>query len=183
MAPDRVLLLGDPRLRVLCAPVEDLLSPSFAAEASRLKAALDAFRAERGFGRGMAAPQIGITKRFIAINLGKGTACLVNPAISWRSEETFTMWDDCMSFPDLLVRVRRNRSISLRFADESGALREWAKLDIAASELLQHELDHLDGRLAIDLALDRESIAYRGAFEADPKRFKAMVDYLIEPTI
>lgn len=183
MPEDKVLLLGDPRLRAICEPVEDPLSPSFTEESLRLKAALDAFRAARGFGRGIAAPQIGIPRRFIALNLGRGTSCLVNPSIVWRSPETFTMWDDCMSFPDLLVRVRRHKSVSLRFLDEGGEERSWEGLGQAESELVQHELDHLDGILAIDLALDRESIVYRGAFEADLAHFKAMVDYLIEPTI
>ena len=59
---DAVLPLGDPRLRIVCAPV-DFSDPAFPAENRRLQAALDAFRAERGFGRGIAAPQIGIPKR------------------------------------------------------------------------------------------------------------------------
>jgi peptide deformylase len=180
---DAVFLLGDPRLRIVCAPVEDLMSPAFAEERERLKAALDAFRAECGFGRGIAAPQIGIPRRFIALNLGRLTSCLVNPTVVWRSDETFSLWDDCMSFPDLLVRVRRNNSISLRYIDEAGMERTWERLGRAESELLQHELDHLDGALAIDRALDRESIVYRAAFDADPGYFKAMVDYMIEPTI
>jgi peptide deformylase len=98
MVTDSVLLLGDPRLRAVCAPVEDPLSPAFSDESRRLKAALDAFRAAHGFGRGIAAPQIGISRRFVAINFGRGTSCLINPSIAWRSPETFTMWDDCMSF-------------------------------------------------------------------------------------
>jgi peptide deformylase len=74
---DSVLPLGDPRLRIICAPVQDVEDPAFQAENRRLQAALDAFRAERGFGRGIAAPQIGIPKRFIGLSrkprpLGRG---------------------------------------------------------------------------------------------------------------
>ncbi len=180
---DRVLPLGDPRLRCLCDPVPDVADPDLLMERERLKNALDAFRAEKGFGRGIAAPQIGIPKRFIAINLGQGTHALINPVITWRSEETFTLWDDCMCFPDLLVRVRRHASITLSFLDEEGRKQTWERLGRAESELLQHEVDHLDGVLATDLALDLKSIIYRSAFEADPAYFESQVDYVIQPTI
>ena len=86
-----------------------------------------------------------------------------------------------MCFPDLLVRVRRHRSVTLAFQDEAGAPGLWERLDPAASELLQHELDHLDGVLAIDRALDARSIIYRAAFEADPDGFRAQVDGLPGP--
>ena len=180
---DRVLPLGDPRLRQVCQSVPDVADPVFQRENERLKAALDAFRAEKGFGRGIAAPQIGIPRRFVSINLGQGTRSLVNPMIIWRSPETFTLWDDCMCFPDLLVRVKRHASISVVFLDEQGRTVTWDRLGQAESELLQHELDHLDGVLATDLALDARSIIYRTAFDADPAFFQAQVDYVIQPTI
>jgi len=180
---DRVLPLGDPRLRLICEAVSEPTEAAFRAECQRLKGALDAFRAEYGFGRGIAAPQIGISSRFIAINLGQGTQALLNPAITWRSPETFTLWDDCMCFPDLLVRVRRHRSISVAFLDEQGQQQQWDTLGQAESELLQHELDHLDGILATDRALDAQSIIYRTAFAAAPGYFQSQVDYVIQPTI
>ena len=179
---DRVLPLGDPRLRVVCEPISDVSDAEFQRENQRLKAALDAFRAEHGFGRGIAAPQIGIPRRFVAVNLGHGTHGLVNPVITWRSPETFTLWDDCMCFPDLLVKVRRHTSISLAFQDEEGRPQTWEHLGQPQSELLQHELDHLDGILAIDMALGPRSIIYRTAFDADPVHFQSQVDYLIQPT-
>jgi peptide deformylase len=179
MAADSVLLLGDPRLRAPCERVADPRAPESRADLARLAAALDEFRRTHGFGRGIAAPQIGIPRRFIAINLGKGTRCLVNPEIEWRSPETFTMWDDCMSFPELLVRVRRYDSISVRYQDEESEERSWDRLERAESELLQHELDHLDGVLAVDRAIDRESLVWRAAFDLEPELFRAQVDYVI----
>jgi peptide deformylase len=179
----RILPLGDPRLRVVCEPVADAAEPGFREEGRRLKEALDAFRAERGFGRGIAAPQIGVPKRFIAVNLGEGTRALINPSIIWRSEETFTLWDDCMCFPHLLVMLRRRVSISVSYSDEEGRLQVRERLGRAESELLQHELDHLDGILAVDLALSSRGIVYREAFDADPEYFRSQVDYAILPTI
>src|SRR5262249_12058587 len=64
--PEPVLLVGDPRLRKVSAPVEDVRAPAFAAAAGRLAATLAAFRAARGFGRAISAPQIGVARRFIA---------------------------------------------------------------------------------------------------------------------
>jgi peptide deformylase len=178
--PDSVLPLGDPRLRQRSLPVADPLDPAFRAQSARLQAVLEAFRREHGFGRGVAAPQIGIARRFIAVNLGQGTRTLVNPELTWRSPETFTLWDDCMCFPWLLVRVRRHRSVSLAFLDEQGRRQTWERLGLAESELLQHELDHLDGILATDLA-EGEGIISREAFQAWTDHFTAMVDYTIQP--
>jgi peptide deformylase len=180
---DSILLLGDPRLRVVSTPVADTADPLFRAESRRLQAVLEAFRKAHGFGRGIAAPQIGIGKRFIALNLGDGARTLVNPVIAWRSPATFTLWDDCMCFPDLLVRVRRHLSVSVTFSDEQGRAQSWERLGQAESELLQHELDHLDGVLALDRALDARSIVYRSVFAADPAFFREQVDYLIQAPI
>ena len=174
-----VLLLGDPRLRVRSQEVETYDAASF----DELAATLDAFRRQHGFGRAISAPQIGIAQRFIAVNLGQRPFFVVNPVVTWRSPETFTMWDDCMSFPGLLVRLERARSMSLSYVDEHGKPHEWRELDQAAAELLQHELDHLDGVLAVDRALDAHSLVMRSVYERDRERFDAQVDYAIVPTI
>ena len=171
-----VLLLGDPRLRLRSTEVEAFDPQAFA----ELAATLDSFRRQHGFGRAISAPQIGITQRFIAVNLGLGTFFVVNPVITWQSDETFTMWDDCMSFPDLLVKVERAKSLSLRYVDEHGEPKEWKELDSAAAELLQHEIDHLDGVLAVERAMD---LVMRREYERNRPYFDAQVDYAIVPTI
>jgi len=174
--PARVLLLGDPRLREQSARVADHAEGGFLRDKRRLHATLAAFRAAHGFGRAIAAPQIGVARRFIALNLGEGPFTMINPEITWCSPETFTLWDDCMSFPFLLVRVRRHRSVTVRYVDDEGETKEMAHLDPATSELLQHEIDHLDGVLAVDHALDRDAIVSREVFEARREWFEAMVD-------
>ncbi|NLO57718.1 MAG: peptide deformylase, partial [Synergistaceae bacterium] len=145
-----VLILGDPLLRRKSVAVEDFSDSMLKEEIEDLKEALELFRKKHGFGRAIAAPQIGIPRRLVALNLGRGTFVMVNPEITFRSPGTFTLWDDCMSFPDLMVRVRRNRSVSVRYQDEEGTRKEWAEMGQAESELLQHEIDHLDGVLAVD---------------------------------
>jgi len=172
-----VLEIGDPRLRRVCEPVTRFEDPLFKEECKRLHEALREFRKAHGFGRAIAAPQINIPKRLIAANLGNGPFTLVNPEITWRSTRTHTLWDDCMSFPMLLVRVQRHASISLRFWDETGKCQEWEKLPADQSELFQHEIDHLDGVLATDLALDRDAIVARTVFERDVAFFRNQVSY------
>jgi peptide deformylase len=174
-----ILQLGDPQLRQISAQVTDFSDSAFIYNQRRLHATLIAFRQSKGFGRAISAPQIGVAQRFIALNLGDGPLLMVNPKIVWSSAETFTMWDDCMSFPSLLVRVQRHQSISVHFRDESGQNREWLRLNQATSELLQHEIDHLDGILAVDRAIDRESLVMREVFEAQRANFARQVDYVI----
>ncbi len=166
-----------------CTDVDNVSTPEFQFNRDRLHATLEAFRSEHGFGRAISAPQIGVGQRFIAVNLGDGPFTIINPEITWCSPQTFTMWDDCMSFPFLLVRVRRHSSISVRFLDDHGNVRVMEQLDRATSELLQHEIDHLNGILAIDHALDADAIVSREAFEESPDRFARQVDYVITPTL
>ena len=170
-----VLLVGDPRLRRVAAPISRT-EPRLMDDVARLHATLARFRAEHGFGRAISATQIGLARRFIALNLGEGPFTMFNPEITRRSGETFTLWDDCMSFPFLLVRVARDASIDVEFEDEAGRRQRWERLDRATSELLQHEIDHLDGVLAIDRAVDRDAIVSREVFETMPEHFARLVD-------
>lgn len=170
-----ILRLGDPRLREVAAPV-DLADPAFPERLARLHAELTAFRAAHGFGRALAAPQLGIGLRLIAVHLGDAPRTLVDPEIVWRSRETFTLWDDCMCFPELLVRVRRHVSISIRHRDEHGRVHVRTRLPRGESELLQHELDHLDGILATDRAEGDPHTITRADYLRDPARFARMVD-------
>lgn len=170
-----VLLLGDPRLRLRSTEVQQFDQPAFAVLAATLKA----FRDAHGFGRAISAPQIGVPLRAIAVNLGEGTFFVINPVVTWRSAETFTMWDDCMSFPDLLVRLSRHESMSLEYVDETGAPKTLPELDRPVAELLQHEIDHLDGVLAIDRALDRDALVLQRVYTANRAYYDAQVDYTI----
>ena len=178
MSASNVLLLGDPRLRRVSEQVPSISDPAYITDKHRLQTTLAEFRTRHGFGRGISAPQIGVPLRFIALHLDRAFV-VANPVITWKSEETFTMWDDCMSFPWLMVRLRRHASISLQYVDEDGRTGEWRRLEQSSSELLQHEIDHLDGILAIDRALDRDAIISREVYERDFSRFAKQVDYVI----
>lgn len=157
-----VLVIGDPRLRTRCEAVAGGY-PDFRADAAALIEALAGVRARAGFGRALAAPQLGIPRRFVAMDLGAGPFLLVDPELAWRSDEHFEVWDDCFSVPDRLVRVRRHRSVSVRYRDAALAPRAWERLPPDLAELVQHELDHLDGVLMTDRALAEAPAAQRAA--------------------
>lgn len=156
-----ILLHGDPILHRASRPVArtDL---ELVREVDQMHRELADFRRRNGFGRAIAAPQIGIAKRIIAMDLGAGPITIVNPVITWRSESTIQIWDDCMSVPDRIVRVRRHRSISLEYEDEQRRPRQWERLPSHLSELVQHEIDHLDGIVMVDRAVDDTAIRPRG---------------------
>src|SRR5260221_13020218 len=162
MPSRRILQLGDPLLRAVSTPVNDA---STAAPIFRdLRDTLHEFRRTHGFGRGISAVQIGEPTRLIYIEMAGEEYRLVNPELESRSEESFRLWDDCFSFPDLLVYLERARSVVVRYQDEQGAPKT-IEASGAFSELLQHELDHLDGVLAIDRALDSNSFCTRGEYD------------------
>ncbi len=138
-------------LRSVCNPVvfpDAVLQDQIA----QLQVTLADFRARKGFGRAMAAPQVGIMKRIIVMNLGATPFALINPKITWLSETMQDVWDDCLSVPDCVVRVKRHISISIEYQDEQGRLRQWQQLSPDLAELVQHEIDHLDGILMTERA-------------------------------
>jgi peptide deformylase len=158
MAAHRILQLGDPVLREISQPVENAAAARPALDS--LRDTLHEFQRTHGFGRGISAIQIGIPERVIYMEFEGTPFCLVNPLIEWLSEDKFCMWDDCFSFPDLLVWLERYQTLRLRYTDEHGALQS---LDASGplSELIQHEMDHLDGILAVDRAIGPNGLATR----------------------
>lgn len=163
MPAKEILLLGNPILRQKCAVVKEFGSGELLSLVSDLKDTLEDFRKRRGFGRGIAAPQIGSTKQVVYVDFDYKGA-LVNPRITRRSTKKFKLWDDCFSFPDILVQVIRHFAITVSFKDESGKART-LKAEGALSELLQHEIDHVNGILAVDRAIDSRHIILRSEYD------------------
>lgn len=112
-----------------------------------------------GFGRAIAAPQIGLQKRLICI-LADKPLVILNPRLEFVGQEQMELLDDCMSFPNLLVRVRRYRHCILRYRDENWREREM-RMDGDMAELIQHEYDHLDGILATMRAVDGKAFVMK----------------------
>lgn len=209
--PPTIQVLGAPVLRAKCKRVtaEQFGSEQLNTTILSLHSALHAFRKQNGFGRGLAAPQIGVAQRIVALNLGAGYFTLINPQITQASPQQFTLWDDCLSFPWLMVRRARSVSLSLTYQDETGKHIKWHNLDRAVSELLQHELNHLDGILSVDQPYTKlfgnhlevskqaglplkatfdcvelvDGVVSRAQYEHNRHVYDALVDYTIKPTV
>jgi peptide deformylase len=171
-----VLQLGDSRLRWPSKEIENTRAPEVRRAVALLHETLALCQAETGFGRAIAGPQVGRRLRLVSYDLGEGLRAMINPRIADRSRETFTLWDDCFSFPNLLVRVRRAKSVSIEFLDQSGHPQRWNDLEPPEAELFQHEIDHLHGVLALDRAVDPEAVVTREEFERERERLEALVD-------
>jgi peptide deformylase len=159
MTVRKILLLGNPLLYKISEDVRESELESLKPTIQDLHDTMMDFRAKYNAGRAIAAPQIGALKRLIYMHIKKPTV-IINPVLKNLSDEMIVVWDDCMSFPDLLVRVQRHRFCTMEYFDEN-----WARqsLEIAddLSELLQHEYDHLNGILAVSRAIDGYSYALR----------------------
>lgn len=156
---DDLLLLGNPILYEKSEPVLQTELPLVKEWVADLHNVMKEIRLKYNFGRAIAAPQLGIMKRLIYMNIDKPVV-LINPKLTHLSEETFELWDDCMSLPNLLVKVKRHKSLRVKYLDENWEEQETEMTD-DLSELLQHEYDHLDGILCTMRAIDSKSFRWR----------------------
>jgi peptide deformylase len=159
MLLNKILPLGNPLLYQKSGPVKreelELLKPVF----HDLHQIILDFRKKYNAGRAIASPQIGVMKRVICMNINEPIV-IINPVLSNPSKEMIELWDDCMCFPNLLVRLKRHQSITLSFHDEGWHEHSWDLAD-DLSELIQHEYDHLEGILATQRAIDNKSFKWR----------------------
>lgn len=158
MGLERILKLGNPLLYQKCDLVTQDELPGLKERIVEMHELIKLYRIKYNAGRAIAAPQIGLMKRIICYNhIGQRT--IINPTLTNCSEEMIELWDDCMSFPELLVKVRRHRYCNLVYRDENWKEQSWVLSD-DLSELMQHEYDHLNGILATMRAIDQHSFKY-----------------------
>ncbi len=116
MAVKDILLLGNPKLYEKSVPVkkEDLneLQPIILL----MFETIIYFKNKYSVGRAIAAPQIGLQKRIICLNIDEPTA-MINPVLANLSDNMFEVWDNCMSFPNLLVKVMRHKKFTITYFD------------------------------------------------------------------
>ncbi len=163
MSVKEILLLGNPKLYEVCKPVNKEEIEEVKSIIEDLHDTLMDFRKKYNAGRAIAAPQIGYMKRVIYMNIDKPIV-FINPVLDILSAEMFELWDDCMSFPDILVKVKRHKRCHISYKDL-----DWhnqsLQFENELSELIQHEVDHLNGILAISRAIDGKSFALRSQKE------------------
>lgn len=154
-----LLLLGNPLLYQTSSLILKEELPLVKGWVTDLHNVMQEIRAKYNFGRAIAAPQLGIMKRLIYMNIVKPVV-FINPSFTFLSDDMFELWDDCMSFPHLLVKVKRHQQLTIQYLDENWQQQQWNMTDDLA-ELLQHEYDHLEGILCTMRAIDDKSFKWR----------------------
>ena len=144
-----ILLHPDPRLKKACAPVSEV-TPDLGALAEDMLATM--YDAP---GIGLAAPQIGVMARLFVMDCVKGddTAArpmvLMNPEITWTSDESSTYEEGCLSIPEHYADVTRPSAVRMKWLGLDGQTHEEEFNGLWAT-CAQHEFDHLNGKLFID---------------------------------
>jgi len=149
MAVKPLVILPDPLLRQTSAPIGEITEEIRALASDMLETMYDAP------GIGLAAIQIGVPKRLVVIDLAKPPdeerkpIVLVNPEITWASDEKRTYEEGCLSIPEYYEEVERPDRIKYRYRNLDGETME-AEADGVMATCVQHEIDHLNGVLFID---------------------------------
>jgi peptide deformylase len=143
-----IITLPDPVLRQMCVPVERVDDALRRLADDMLEAMYEAP------GIGLAAPQVGVSRRLVVLDVSekdgeKNPIVMVNPEIIRFGEERRSYEEGCLSIPDVKVEIERPASLTVRFLDRDGQSRELMAEGLLATAI-QHEIDHLDGRLIID---------------------------------
>ncbi len=163
MAVRPILLYPDPMLKQVAKSVEELDETVVAVVQDLVDTMIDA-----GHSVGVAAPQIGVLRRVVVVDVSKsklgkennhGLLEMVNPEIIEKSGST-TMREGCMSVPDYTGNVTRPDHIVVEFTDRTGQLRVIEATGFEAVAI-QHELDHLDGMLFLDRVSSLKTDLYR----------------------
>ncbi len=148
MAIRPIIIIPDPQLRVVSAPVPSVTKDVLHLVEDMLETMYEAP------GIGLAAIQIGVPQRVVTIDLAKkdepnNPVVLINPEILSVSEETSVYEEGCLSIPEYYEEVSRPASVKVRYTDIKGKAQEMDADGLMAT-CIQHEIDHLDGKLFID---------------------------------
>jgi peptide deformylase len=144
-----IITIPDPVLREVCAPIETVDDDVRALADDMLDTMYDAP------GIGLAASQIGILKRIFVLDVAKDEEApkepmvFINPKIVWSSEDLSVYQEGCLSIPEYFEDVERPAEVTVQFMNREGAEQE-VKADGLLATCIQHELDHLNGKLFID---------------------------------
>ena len=164
MAKLEIRLEGDPVLRKIAKPVKKV-GPAVRALLADMAETMYAAN-----GIGLAAPQVGISKRIIVVDVGDGLVELINPELT-RAEGQEVGVEGCLSIPGMVGDVERFEKVTVTGLDRDGRQR-WAEAEGLFARALQHEIDHLNGVLFTDKALAVREARYAGEgdeLEDDPE--------------
>ncbi len=143
-----ILIAPEPVLKEVAKPVEAIDDGVRALMDDMLETMYDAN------GVGLAAPQVGVSKRIVVIDTAKDGETrrpirMVNPEIAWESDEKVTLEEGCLSFPQQYADVTRPTRVQVRYTDENEKV-QTLECDELLGRCVQHELDHLEGALFVE---------------------------------
>ncbi|MGB2329366.1 MAG: peptide deformylase [Pseudomonadales bacterium] len=180
MAIQPILRMGHPNLRTEASdyPVDQIGTDAFSMLIENMRDTL-----KDAGGIGLAAPQIDVPFRVVIIDIPEGKSrygvlsalgftVLINPVITVLDESTAGFWEGCLSVPGLRGYVERPQSIKVSYLDDQGQTIEHEFMGFPAT-VVQHELDHLAGRLYIDHIKDTTLLSFEAEFDrylAEPSR-------------
>ena len=150
-----ILLLGNEELYQISEPLKKDEIENIKSIVQNLHDTLLDFREKYHAGRAIAAPQIGVKKRLLYMFIDK-PVIFINPVLEFPDDEMMEVLDDCMSFPNLLVKVMRHKRCRIKYLDMNWE-EQVMSLEGDLAELLQHEYDHLNGILATMRAINNKS--------------------------
>ena len=181
MSIRKVVVLGHPVLRKVATPVpeKDVKSPKIQALIRDMIETMDDYD-----GRGLAAPQVAESLQVVVIlwdfDSSKEPAlfCLINPIIEPLTQERSTFWEGCLSIPGMRGMVSRPNKISVKGFDQKG---EKVDLEVEgfAATVIQHECDHLAGKLYVDRMTDMRHFAFNREYQryiAEPQEMAEGAD-------
>ena len=160
----KINIFGDPVLRKKAKPVKEVTAEHREILSSMAESMYD------HSGIGLAAPQVGICAQLIVVDIGEGLYKLINPKIVKR-QGAQAIQEGCLSVPGACVKVKRSKQVWIEAFDENNlAVRIEAK-DLFAC-VLQHEIDHLEGKLIVDYASFLEKLRIKRKLAALKKDAK-----------
>ncbi len=156
MAVREILLLGDEKLYRKSQEITETSLEKAKQVVADLHDTIDCFKERYGYGRAIAAPQIDEPYRIVFMKYDDKIIPFINPELRPLGNDTYKLWDDCMSFPGLEVYVSRFRKIRVDYMDLD-LKAQTVEFENDLAELFQHEYDHLDGILAVQRAVDSKA--------------------------
>ena len=152
----KIRIYGDPCLRQVCDPIDKIGS----SERMLIESMIMTMHAQKGIG--LAAPQVGITKRLFVADVGEGPEVFINPKIKKLSGKS-VLDEGCLSIPGINVEMTRSAKVTVEYVNMNGKKSQRTCEDLLA-RVVQHENDHLNGKLIIDYI--------------DPKKLKEVESHL-----
>lgn len=154
----KIRIYGDPCLRKKSEPVKEV-GPG---ERMLIESMIAAMHEAKGVG--LAAPQVGINQRLFVVDVGEGPMAVINPKIT-KQKGSCVLEEGCLSIPEVTINIERPQEITVQFTDQDGK-----KMELTCDELLarviQHETDHLDGKLIVDYASADDKAKYKDQLQA-----------------